>query len=71
MKFIEEFYVDNANLSDQDCSARDKWCFQTFGEYRHDTELFSVIDTELDEGWWLQSEEEYVFFNLRWHNQDK
>ena len=63
MKFIKEFYVDNANLSAQDCWARDRWCFQTFGEYRH--------DTELDEGWWLQTEEEYVFFNLRWHNQDK
>lgn len=58
LKKIDKWYVDNEGMPMSQCHQRDSWCMKTFDAYRH--------DTELDEGWWLQSEEEYTLFVLTW-----
>jgi hypothetical protein len=58
MKQVKEWYVTNNNLLLDATRDRDRWCIQTFGDFRN--------DIEVDEGWWLQSEEEYVLFVMRW-----
>lgn len=55
---IKKWYVDNSKLNHQSVRERDVWCLRTFGSFRH--------DTEDDGGWWLQTEEEYVLFIMRW-----
>lgn len=57
-KRIDKWYVDNGSLTWDEKSRRDVWCLTNFGDYRH--------DVEIDEGWWFQSEEEYVLFVMRW-----
>jgi len=58
LKQIKKWYVDNANLDDEEVRRRDRWCLQAFGEWRH--------DNEIDEGWWLQDDAEYTLFVLTW-----
>ena len=55
---IKKWYVDNGSFTWDEKCKRDTWCLTNFGAYRH--------DVEIDEGWWLQSEEEYVLFVMRW-----
>lgn len=61
LKEIDKWYVTNKNMTDENVRACDRWCIRTFGDFRH--------DTEKDEGWWLQSEEEYTLFVLTWGTQ--
>ena len=55
----DKWYVDSKKFATvSECAEIDKWCRTTFGSYRH--------DNEVDEGWWLQSSEEYAVFVLTW-----
>ena len=58
LKKYPKFYVGADYLSYNEKIERDRWCLRNFGEFRH--------DEELDEGWWLQNDEEYSWFVLRW-----
>ena len=40
----------------------DVWCYNTFGEFRH--------DPEVDLGWQMRNEEEYVWFVTRWGGEN-
>ena len=51
------FYIPTKNLTWSIKVEIDKWCLNTFGNYRH--------DPEIDEGWWLQDEQEYAWFVMR------
>lgn len=55
----DKWYVNGDMFASRDERTKiDRWCRDAFGAYRH--------DSELDEGWWLQSEEEYTLFVLTW-----
>lgn len=58
LKHIKKWYVTSESLNWDEKYLRDRWCLNTFGEWRH--------DTEIDEGWWLQNESEYALFVLTW-----
>lgn len=53
-----KFYIDVKNFKPAIRPEIDIWCVKAFGAYRH--------DNEVDEGWWLQTEDEYILFILTW-----
>lgn len=56
----DKWYVSNEYFRVTQCKVIDKWCRDTFGGWRH--------DNEVDEGWWLQSQEEHTTFKLTWYD---
>jgi hypothetical protein len=54
----DRWYVDPAKFNQDQRRVIDRWCRNKFGSYRH--------DTEVDEGWWLQNEDEFTLFVLTW-----
>ena len=53
-----KWYVSGNKFSYMQRRRIDSWCKNTFGRWRH--------DNEVDEGWWLQNEDEFTQFVLTW-----